>query len=854
MENGVRIKNIEAGSLFEMNNGARDNFRYTNAVFSNSLFLDYLLDNGLKLWKGTMTRDIIGIEFEMGSRSQEEEIKHLEKTKRKYSSLGQNEVVVKIDDLITKANEHPEYFIKASKEQIREFFYQDGVNVSYVTRAKNGAIKKTETIHYKMLYRSVGKAKKGCCMFVCDRLYNKAIQFLRMGIKLKKENAPIVEISAYSSLVSSAIVGKIRISPKDVFVFKDVDSYTTANVVSVEINEQKNCLARLINNYKIKNTMFDGQALIDKSVFPSWGNGYVLLRHHFCKMAAFNTNLQLFFQDYFGDSYDTATLVDMFGVAHLVKDIKLITTENAMKWTKFNISYDYWCDWVEKNNCEFGVVKTAHESKLGEVQRMSYQMVNTLNEQIMPQVVQHSVDYITRLKSDDEVFLEYLRKNSNFVNDFDVLLALVEQDRCFLQSSYFRQRRKHIIENYILNFKSGHINQNGDNLTLVGSPYAMLLACVGEEVERDVTLQQSPSDNAIRCYSERFANDVYLAGFRSPHNSPNNIVWLKNEKHCLMKKYFNFGKQILAVNVCHTDIQDRANGCDFDSDSFYVTDQVQIVEHAKNCQKLYPTIVNNIPKESKCHNSDLLSFARMDNELAAAQRAIGESSNLAQIALTYTYNFNEQKYKDYVCILSVLAQCAIDNAKRRFDIDLVSEIKRIKKDMEVSTTGYPIFWGVVKKDFNKDLIDESLSCPMNYLYYQKFPKCRSELSTLPMSCFFNKYELAVDRRKCKKVEDLIAKYSWNVYQSAQSPDGFSITQNDFDDLIDNIKQVYISQNYLGLIAWLIDRSFGITKPLQANAARIDKKVSMNRAIMLKTLYQINPKMLLKVMKFRTPTA
>lgn len=49
-----------------------------------------------------------------------------------------------------------------------------------------------------------------------------------------------------------------------------------------------------------------------------------------------------------------------------------------------------------------------------------------------------------------------------------------------------------------------------------------------------------------------------------------------------MRKYFNLGKQILAVNVRNTDIQDRANGCDFDSDSFYVTNQKDIVQHAKN--------------------------------------------------------------------------------------------------------------------------------------------------------------------------------------------------------------------------------------------------------------------------------
>lgn len=63
----------------------------------------------------------------------------------------------------------------------------------------------------------------------------------------------------------------------------------------------------------------------------------------------------------------------MFGVEHKAKDIKLITTDNAMKWLKFGVSYDYWADKVKANGCKFGIVKTAHKSKLGEVQRMSYQ-------------------------------------------------------------------------------------------------------------------------------------------------------------------------------------------------------------------------------------------------------------------------------------------------------------------------------------------------------------------------------------------------------------------------------------------------------------------------------------------------
>ena len=48
-------------------------------MFTNSLFSDYLKENGLRIWKEESTRDIVCLEFNFGSRSYDEEIKHLTK-------------------------------------------------------------------------------------------------------------------------------------------------------------------------------------------------------------------------------------------------------------------------------------------------------------------------------------------------------------------------------------------------------------------------------------------------------------------------------------------------------------------------------------------------------------------------------------------------------------------------------------------------------------------------------------------------------------------------------------------------------------------------------------------------------
>lgn len=862
-EFGIKIKNIEASTLYEYNNGVRDHYEYKDAMFTNSLFSDYLKDNGLKVWKEESTRDIICLEFNFGSRSYEEEINHLKKvaikarTEYKLAKSFKYQTQIqkkknkrqKLSQLFREAQLNKEKYLKHTKEDIRTIFYNDGVNVEYITRKKNGDIIKRETIHYKMLYRSTGKAKKGSCMFICDRLYKKAIKFLYMGIKLPKKNSPIVEISAYAPLISSAIVGKVKINPKNILILKDVDRYFDTKVVAVKTDKNRQCYAEHIDNYKLKNTLFDGQALIDSSIFPEWGNGYVLLRHHFCKMAAFSTNIQQFFKDYFGDDYYSATVKDMFGNKHYVKDIELITTDNAMKWLKFDISYEYWCEKVYENNCMFGIVKTAHESKFGKVQRMSYQMVNCLNESIMENVVKESVDYVEMLKQNNDEFLKYLEKNKNFSNDYEVLIALCEQNRDFLRSSYFRRRKRKIIENYVLNMKSGKLIQNAENLVVVGSPYAMLLyAATGEEdsVDNDDTFFVEPG--TIQCYTERFNSGEHLAFFRSPFNSQNNLTYLHNTYHKKLDKYFNLGRQCIAINMNGTDAQDRNNGMDMDSDSGYTTNQPDIVQHAKKCYSDHPTIVNLIPRDSKKYNRSMDEYALIDNNLANSQLDIGLSSNLAQIARTYSCNFNDEKYVDYVCILSVLAQVAIDNAKRRFDIDLGDEIKRIQKDLDIKTNLYPSFWLLIKKNFKKDNINEELKCPMNYLYNLDLSEFHNSTSTLPMTHFFNKFEMSNNIRTCRKVEDLITKYSLSLYDtnSRDSEDNdYLLLRKDFDNLISDIQKIKISKNYLGLFSWMINRAFLITPNIKSTQKQLLSTLNKNKSLLLKVLYEVNSANLLK---------
>ena len=854
-EFGLKIKNYQAASIYEYKYGFRNKLDQTEAMLTNSLFLDFLMNNGLKVWKEESTRDVICVLFDYGTED-------YDVMKKRVADSITDKNKQYLEKILDNIENNKDKCVKISKQELRTKFYTEGLDITYREYDKSGNVKSEKTIHYKMLFRTPGKAKKGTCMFINEKLYNKAHEFLYMGVKLPKKKSPIIQMGAYSSLITSTIIGKVQIRPEEILVLDDVNSSFMTKVLTVETDEDKHCIIKEQDNYSVNNVLFDGQALIDSSIFPDWADGYILLRNHMTKCAAFNTNIQLFMHEHFIEDYETATVKDMWGNDVRVKDIKLITTNNAMKWLAFGVSFDYWSDWVRKNDSYWGIVKTTHESKWGGVQRMSYQMTNSLDINSMSQVTDKTVEYIDKLKTDDEFFLDYLSNHVTFSNDFEVLVALVKHNPDFIYSDYFRRRRTEIIAAIVLQFKSGRIIQNADNLTIVGSPYAMLLHSIGENPFSDETF--CVEEEAIQCWTERFEDNEYLAEFRSPFNSRNNLGYLHNHYHPYFDKYFKLGRLTIAVNMIGTCFQDRNNGSDQDSDSIYVTNQEIIVRHAKYCYKNYPTIVNLIPKEKNNYDYDMRDFAEVDNKLASAQLAIGESSNLAQLCLTYSYNYGDKKYIDYVCILSVLAQVAIDNAKRKFDIDLTNEIKYIKDNMDIQRNGLPYFWEITKKDKRKARTDEirklrnkqnkekirerinpSLVCPMNYLYRLKPKKFRNEHETIPIKDFFINYISKKNIRKSKRVEDLIEKYSIDLHNfymnncTLETEYDFEdelLTTLKFEELIKDIRSVYISNNYSGLMSWLINRAFKITNQVKGN---IDTVLDKNRVVLLKTLYAVN---------------
>ena len=882
--------------------GVRDRYDYTDAMLHHSLFTRFLKKNGMTTdKKDESTRDVICMDFGFKVRSYEEEMKHIKAERKK--AVGDEEKEKLYAELEKKIRSRKHLFKEMSKDEIRVMFYEQGVPITYgYTDKKTGEVHE-ETIHYKMLYRNPSKAKVGQCMFIKEELYDVARDWLTMGIdkRMPEHGAKIVELSAYAPLTTSAIEGMTHIDVDDVLILKDQDSFfrtiadvvkaedydTYANVFNNETNSyevkpctKKKCVVER-KEVDVKNTLWDGMALIEPSSLPEWCNGMALLRNHFFKACAFCTYIQKFFKDYCADNgidYNTFEIEDMFGIKHLAKNIKMITTDDAIKWKKFIdlmggtplSAYNYWCDKVKEDGCYWGIVKTDHPSKLGDVQQMSYQMINTLpcTEEDVYKIAQTSVDYVELLKRDNDEFEKFLRKNATLVNHYEMLADLYAWNHDFENSRMWRIDKSKIINNYVAKLRKGKITVSGDNLTVCGNPYALLLYTVGEDWNSDPTLR--PDDGVIQVYTTRFSDGEYLCGIRNPHNSANNLGYFKNVLHPLMDKYFKFSNNIMAVNCIHTDVQCRMNGEDFDSDFNFVTNQPQMVEAARIAYRDFPTVVNEIPESGVAYDNTMAEYARMDSNMQGAQKAIGGSSDSAQLAQSYMWTkvanreYDSEYWQLYhnTVILAVLAQVAIDGCKKIFSVDAGEDILRIRSQKCMNRDkDYPKFikythkysvtkngrerpYEEVKKEKQKvkQRIDESLVCPMNWLQ-----ECLDKIQGVNKRNCVDTYKYLIDRpegirarqEQMTKIRKIVEDYDLFVKKFMASYDE---SDDDYmlpfvektEKVLQEIRKIKTSQL---TIYRLLETSLGIEG--HTNFDYIYKDSSKYTRKMLNLLYQAN---------------
>lgn len=873
-DTAIRIKSIQANNLLRKNNGDQDAFLGAgNAMINNSLFAEYMRKHGVTVNTRNFSYDFIIMKFDFG---------------------------IKGDENIPKMTEN----------ELRHYFYENGATVTWESYDKEGNIieGKTKQIHYKMLMRSTGKAKEGACIFICEKLHKKALDYITMKLydKMPFNNANIVGLSAYSTLITATAIDYISIPLANIFVAKDESVSTMKQALTVKVEKVQEIKQKLdysetesyINQfnltfYKMKqkndpnlkqirktkaaliekgieieecpvkeeieyvercyverkdeesaivNTLWDGMGLIDDSIFPDDMDGFIYCRSHFFKSCLFRGNIQQYFKDYYGDKFDHAVVTDMLGREIKVSDIKVVITENSLKWMKFvdlmggtcESAFMYYNKFMKKHGERFAIVKTGHSSKWGELQRSSYQMngsLPTTDEDILKEVAKVSIDYCSNLKLGHNAFREHLKITGTSKYSFNnVLLALDDWNEDFKRTKYFNDKKVDIISRFKKErLQLGKLLQYGDNLTICGNLVSLLMKVVGKDFLQEECFESI--EDGIQCYTSRFNEGERIAGFRSPHNSPNNIVHLINVYPPSIQKYFpKLGKNVIVINGIGTDVQSRLNGQDLDTDAIYATNQKQIVELARKAYKEYPTIINGIKSvDISSYNKSMESYAKMDNAISASQYAVGYASNIAQLALSYYYDGggNDREIEDIFIICSVLAQVAIDSAKRNFEIEVEPELSKISHFACMKhKPQYPRFYAGVQKlkaKYSKrrrvEMLDSDIgdfNCPMDIIYriidkevidLRKNKNLIEETISLGTLVADAVDIENVDRKQRQKVISIVNDYSKVVGSvNREQKDYQNVREREFNTCMMKLKNMTIKRNVMhSLIQYAFER-------------------------------------------------
>ena len=576
-------------------------------------------------------------------------------------------------------------------KKLREYFYTNGFNIAGV--------------HYVRYKRSAGSSREGTCLFIDERLYKCMTKWSECGLKPKSD---LASWETYKALSLSSIKGTVNIPLDGILFVPDNKSTFTEEVVSVEMQDGK--LIAQTKQTHITNDIWDGESLLDKSVFTgSYADKHMLLlRNKFFKSCAFKTKLQQWFKD----KSITIDELKVRGFITLAKDISqivMVTTPSSLKYLKFagELSEKNIRNWTANISSSFGVVKWDKSTRFfrGQMVQSSYQLLNTLGltKKQVEQLLQPSIDYISLIRKDID-FMHYhfteafarekddeeRERLDGLAERADIIFTLMHKCPHFDETELYANFRYDVVASLKDRLKCGHILLNGTNATLFGNGPELLKYIAGEELTGELKKGQ------IR--SERFTDKAKLLCARSPHITMGNLYCVENNLGGEIWNYFDLGENIVCVNAIGENIQQRLNGCDYDSDTMLITDEKLLIETAEKYNDYFKVSVCNM--QSIGNISQSLSDLDYDTSVNKIGEIVNLSQKLNSIIWDEIHKGTDDKkilsiYED-ACKLAVLSGIEIDKAKRSYDnVNGGKEISELRKKYDKPN---PTFFKEIDKD------------------------------------------------------------------------------------------------------------------------------------------------------------
>lgn len=472
---------------------------------------------------------------------------------------------------------------------------------------------KINGVQYVRLLGTSGGVKMSTIVFVCERLAPELRKRIDNGRNMEVEQIP-AKFEAYRALTCS---GSIPVSmPRGILIVPDCETTFREDVIMLSDENSDEPTMGIIRDYEITMNASDGFGLMLPSLAERWSEEL----HLDYVVSGVNTRFawekgMVFCFDFLSFAERVAgnyMVRDAWGNEVDIRNVELILTTSMVKlWSSYD-NADHYFRCCAENHYNFGIAKTSPRV-LDDYRALNYQFIQSydLTDAQIDELVQPTIDEIRDVVNGDYrramLFLgatnlteETVEQHLGRTQLLDTLMVNPEA----YNDPYVRKSLYQLIEARINRAKIGVLDVHGNYSIVCGDPYALCQNVFGLKVTGLL--------KAGQLYNKYWVDDgaTDVACFRAPMSCHNNVRKMQIHNDASTAEWYKHMTTCTILNAWDTTTQ-ALNGCDFDGDLLFITDNRVLVENVR------PTLtvmcvqrkgVKCIPQEADLVKANIASF------------------------------------------------------------------------------------------------------------------------------------------------------------------------------------------------------------------------------------------------------
>lgn len=437
-------------------------------------------------------------------------------------------------------------------------------------------------VKYRRFLGTNGGIKRSTIVYVSERLYPELKKRLDNG---RNKDIPLVpaKLEAYQALACSA---SIPVTFPRIIVVNDCETTFKDNVIFIDDSNDGEPTLEYRENADITLNCCDGCGMMLPHMSQKWNEELggspsemlsgVNTRCSWTKGMLFTFD----FIDFAEKVSGTYELIDAWGDKRDVREADVILTTSMLKlWDSYDSYEDYYNNCME-NHYGFCIAKTApHE--LENVHSTNYQFLQSyeLDDEQIDELIKPTINEIKDVLGLDwrksVLFLKGTCMNGDNIkyieDDIDKALMIEPE---VIKDPFIRSRIWNMINKRIKDAKLGVINVEANYSIVSGDLYALAQHMFGLKV----TGLLKANEIYHKYWIDKGSDEV--ACFRAPMTCHNNIRKAKVNSSEEASYWFRYIETCCVISAWDT-ISHALNGCDFDGDLFYTTDNKIILENTR---------------------------------------------------------------------------------------------------------------------------------------------------------------------------------------------------------------------------------------------------------------------------------